>query len=1485
MLSYCCLLALALGSGAIGQEKPVSLVINGGFERSGGWSKPANATLVDSGRTGRCLRMVGGGASQEVLADGKARTFSCSVEIKTEDVAPAPTGGYAYAAVYQLDAAGKWIAFKDFAQLKGTNDWKRYDFTFELVPRAETISLRCGIYNATGTAWFDNWTLVEGRRAYGFAEVSTIGPGAGPPGGAVAVFREEGFPAKGAASSPDRLGKLLRDAGLKVTYLSAEDLANPRKLLPGLFNIVVLPYGESFPAEARRTMTRFLHHGGGFISTGGYAFNNLLLGDGENWIDEDVALARRLTAALDESVLPDGGFETTENAPIKGMQLDGKWRRDGDICAIVEENAKEGRRCAKVTVTAQDPREDRWYLDIEPQRGARYRVSGWIKTEDVTPIGHGMAYMALYEYGDEDKLGEWRDFAVVRGTHDWEQFHYDFSPPATTTRVQIKLGLYRATGTAWFDDIRLANIAGTDPRPMNTSTGTPKDGLTLAPSQIGVFDASFPLRRATGARAGEEQHILPARATIEGELSGWAASGVQGYDNARWIELLDSRDRFGRKRGAAGALMINYGGFYSGSMWGFFGVENRDLFDGSVPELDEGFVNLAGFMVRGLFLRNLKTDLASYRDGEAVGCSVTVENFGSEEQRARVSLQALPEGDEKRAVNIGSAEVTLPPGESQVIEAVWKPGEFDADLYRLVARLSLDGQVIDEMRSGFVVQRDEVVKSGRELRFHDNYFHLDGRPVFLYGSDTYSYAYNSSFENPWTWHLDHVAARDYGFNVYENLQYSRAPAYEFTDSDWRKFEGMAQSCQREGLVFMPCQLVGHNVAISEDLIEKQAAQCKAYGQHMVKYPGLLYYLNGDFRLKHDDKEALGELWNQWLAEKYKTAEALKASWGEEVHVEWGKLVYPPPRAANWDSARECDKARFEIWLTKRWVERHVAAVRSEDKDHPITSEYYRTPSGGLDLILTIDGQDASNIGYFDEPYLDIDRLPLSLRMIDLRMRGKSLGLGEYGVKTHPAWTVENGARGYHIVRTEEEQKRLFMAVAHYGLGMGACKVQNWCLRDASHWVFPWGVFYPNGRIPKDVACWHRNLSLVTRHFRPKYVPPNTAVLLPDNMRLGAHPQTGIEIAFNAFRALMGLHANFNVINEHHIEALTNETKFLIWPSPFCPDDACYQKVLQWVKEGGRLLVTGDISFDWDRKRTRTERLKELCGVEFVKEIYGPPVRTSEGAEQVWQAEAMPPVLLAKPCVEVKPVEAEVLASTSDGLPALLLNRPGSGKVIYCTDPLEMGSAEDVVASLQNVYGPALAGIAPGVVMPGTGRGIHLCRQGLQGGGEFVMAFNTNMPPGSKEVTLPAGDADVVATVAARYPAMTATNGENILVAVGCSGEATFDGQPLVGGDAQVIYLSLDGKALPISEAILLCPFSTGRTAFGTRHAPSDLVTLLGDIRQGEWRTFERREGKPELTLDEDTMTCLVLICKRGEEEKWAQVVSEAMRHPERIGGY
>ena len=100
----------------------------------------------------------------------------------------------------------------------------------------------------------------------------------------------------------------------------------------------------------------------------------------------------------------------------------------------------------------------------------------------------------------------------------------------------------------------------------------------MLPAQIGAFDASYPLKRACRLRTATGQHLVHSAIDRKEPLKGWAASGVVGYDNARWIPLLETDDRFDRPRGPAAAVMFHYNGFYAGSAWAYFGLENLDLF-------------------------------------------------------------------------------------------------------------------------------------------------------------------------------------------------------------------------------------------------------------------------------------------------------------------------------------------------------------------------------------------------------------------------------------------------------------------------------------------------------------------------------------------------------------------------------------------------------------------------------------------------------------------------------------------------------------------------------------------------------------------------------------------------------------------------------------------------------------------------------------------------------------------------------------------
>jgi hypothetical protein len=1481
-------LLLSLAVSLLGADQPASLVRNGGLEASVAWNL-ARATLEPTGNPGRCISCNDhGGATQEVLVARRELTLTVAVDAKVEGVQPEPgKRGYAFAAVYQTDELGNLVRSHDFIQEIGTATWQRKSYTFTVDPKADFVSLRCGLFQATGKAWFDNWTLVAGPESKRLDEVQEPRCRPNSPKGVAAILDEPGMPIHGTASSPETIARILSGAGLETRRLSAVELADPTVLNPTRFHLVVVPTGQTFPAAARLTFREFLRSGGGLITMGGYAFNQQVRKVDDQWLAEEGLVQTQLEQAMaaDRSLLPNGGFEKEQTLRPGAPDVSGQWHGASGRCAMVAEAAKEGRFGAQVTVP--DGATDggsQLVAEVPVKPRTTYQLSGWMRTSSVS--GPGMAYMALYQFDAKGKLVAFRDFATARGTTDWQPYTFIVTPEPSAARLSIRLGLYQAQGTAWFDDIRLGDITGLEFRPMNTATGQPGDGLVTTPDQMGLFDASYPLRRACLVRTSPEQHVLREPVKLSGDWQGWAASGVVGYDNARWIPLLDACDRYGRTRGPAAAMLLHYKGYYAGSCWAYFGVENADLFADPQGPMAHALQEVARFMVRGAFLHNLTTSRRLYHAEEAPAASVLVENRSLQRQRGRVDF-TIREADSSRVLATVSQAFDVGSEAGGLVEAAFPKLNTKASLCQVTAQLRLDEAIGDEMTSGFVVGRPTTLQSGPELRFADSYFTLRGRPMFLFGSDAYSLTYKSAAENPLVWSQELVAARDIGLNLYENLQYTN-PDHRMTEDDWRAFRAMSQLTQQTGLVFMPGMLIGHNVVTSDDELDRQSALCREYARQLGDTPALLYYINGDYVLRPEDqRQAVNVLWNRWLSSEYGTTQRLRTAWGSAaVKGELGSLEYPPPNPGRWDDVAAIDTFRFRNWMMVRWNQAHVKAVREIDQKHPITSEYYSHPFGGIDLVLSIDGQDVSNIGYFDRPGDDIERLPLKIRWNDLRARGRGVSLGEYGVKTHPAWAESRGGRGYHIMRSEEEQKQLFLAVAHYTLGLGGSKIQNWCLRDADDHVFPWGFFYPNQLVPKDAAYAHRNQSIVWRYFSPVYTPEKLVVCLANQLRQGNNEALGTTVGYRTIADLLALHYPFQTIDDDHLDQLPSTAQAMIYPAPFALRDETYGRLRDWVQAGGALLVTGDFSYDANRKRTQAARLRQLAGVEFVEANYENVARGSgRDVAATFSLSGLEPQTV-RPCIRVKPVDAQVLGTSAGGEPVLFRKSLGRGAVWFFTDPVELADGEQPATTRRQLYSAFLQATgktAPLALTPNE-PWVHVIQQPTAKGMIHVL-YNTKTAAGTEDVRLPTSAGTVALKTRNRWPALAAVSREGKLVAVNAL-QATVGEEPVMRAGGLTAVLSLDGRDLRQSEAMLIAPFDQGLVELSRR--PGQFVAVVGEFRAGKWTVLEQLpldQGRLTVELDQDRATCVILVCQQGQQATWGAALTHAMLRPEEVVGY
>jgi len=1483
---------------------PHSFLRDGGFEQSApGGVSPAwviynSADVVRDVHHGgaQSLRINGAATvEQNVFSLVPGRWYACSGWIRTQDVHPANGNGFAYLAIYQYDDAGSLLAFTDFAQVKGSSDWTCYTYAFQVAAGAARVALRAGIFQAGGTAWIDDLTLIEGREPAEWEPAMDVASTVAERPDRVAVLRDD-LPGMGAPSSPDHLAHLLNAAGIETRLLAADELADPGTLNRSNFDLVVLPYGPTFPVAAHRAFQQFLVEGGDFVSMGGYAFDNLVAHTPQGWLPQTEALKGQ------EQSVPIGG--DFEGAP---------WQTDTpEACAVVADVVHSGKHALRVQLPpAAAALSAGWHHDVPAEPGQEYMFSGWIKAGALGREADGFAYLAVYQYGPDDKLVTFRDITNVIAPQDWQRYEWRFRVAEGVTRVRLIAGLYNTSGAAWFDDLALVRVPPIVQ--MNTRTGVPADGLQVSPLQIGAFDPSYPLERAAFACGSESGLVFPVNLKIDGPFEGYAASGVVGYNQARWVSLLDARDRYGRLRGSIGALLRNYAGAYARSSWAFFGVTNRDLFASGNPEMEQGFVRLVKLMLADTYLHNLETDRACYNRGETVKIAVRVSNFGRHAREVTVGFDVQsnePAARGRDAAGIGipalqakpagkptPAEVTrtLAPGETAIIQTEWTVTASDANFYRVTTILSLDGRPEDRVETGFCITDDRAIASGPAVVLKGNYLEAGGARRFLLGTDTYGNMFGSAAQNPLTWARDLAGMRDNGIAVYENLQFypgSFPTPYVADERTARQARAMVQLAQQLRLIYVPGLLIGYDTAATNGLLKQEAEWCTAFPGMCSNAPGMIYYTNGDLRLDMQDTPELRELYQSLLKERYGTPAALQQAWQAEPPIaSFDQVAVASPTSRGWDDLRVRDWRLFEQWLVRRWLTAMHDASKAGAPERPTTVEFYQSPYGGIDLRATLGPINIGNMGYFGLKGSDIAQFPSRFKFSDMRAYGQSLSIGEFGCKTHPAWAQTHD---YHQTRTEREQIDLYLAVPHYALGLGGSKVHNWCWSDAEESIFPWGLVHSNDRVAKRVLSAYRNTALLFKHFEPEYRPPAVWVVTPTSHRAGANGDQVYQATLTCIQGLIEERVDFGVIDEDRLQALPPGAQALFWPLPYCPTDATVVAVGAFARRGGHVYVSGDFSFGPDRKRTRAYRLERLAGVRFVRQNFqgiavprGEPQPAQVG-DDGWAGLAS---WRGWPTISIAAAGAKVIARGLTDEPRLVVNRIGKGEVVYTPDVLE--ATPDSGAVLRAIYRAVLGSArVPRVQIEPDIAGIHAFRVPTRGDGAAYVLFNANATD-ARTVTLRTDHHMYQLRLGPQRPGLILEDAGGHTLGIEAGGLVRRDGQTLASADVHFMLTAEDGRDVLEPRALLLMPLGEGKiriSGWGADKTPAstkegqEISAQVGEVAGGEWTPFEtfapRRTAQGiELDIDPDRAVSLILLAPNDELALVGQKVAHTLTEP------
>ncbi len=1153
---------------------------------------------------------------QEFPLSPRNQHLTLSVYVKTKDVRGG-AGAYCSLNFFQGD---RRIAFQDSEEkLRGDNDWKRIE-TNAIVPPGTTRMRVILLINGHGTVWFDDVQLQFGDEPTPYAPslydeellvklekgkeegkefIEKMKQGR-EKGKDIAIFFEESFPKTKGTPSIEDMCDTLREAGYKPYLLGRVELTNPFILSPTNFDLLILPYGPYFPASATQAIRQFLNGGGSMITIGGYAFDTPLFFAEGRWYEKS------------DIPIPKG-----EKHLLFPLQAGEKWwlsfpagkagyeiLKDKSGENFLQVNIEELRGWTTIASPPVDP----------SQFPAKYIITTF------KARGKGMDKL-FFEWQEKDG-SRWR--TAVSLTPEWKEYYIsvgdleywpdnpsvgrggsgDHFRPENADHLSFGISVEIAQeGKSYEFAVKDIGVM-LDPRGeemlfqevVNTRLGRLQDAMWPAPEQIGVFDPSHPLENAEIAKSAEGQTIIPKDFSLKGPFAGFAAVGPIGKgaghgfgpNVARLIPLLNSYDSQGRFRGYLASIIHNYDGYFRGSSWAIFGVDNKDIFgkDGLLPFLPR----IVESLINKLYLYGGGTEWACYRPGESAKLRVWIANMGNVDKRCKVRFElGFEKGKQDWSKEI---EVELKRGEIKELVQDYPIEEKERrDFCYLRYELWENGEKIDEMDNAFVIWQENLMR-GERPRIKDSYIYFGNKPHFLIGAQSWWGQIDSVTAcSPLAWERDFQLMEDWGFHISRVFwPFSQRE----TERAKRANDALVYLAQKHNVVFFASPNLWNS--LDRGALEEEE---KTAGEIALRYKAVKLFivdLCNEPSLRREDSPPHREEFQRYLREKYGTFAALKEAWGEQLKEKSFEEIKIGPLSSDLNDVRARDTNEFYLRWQKNWYDRLYQAMKSKDPSLLITVgclQGFGWDDVIHDPVLLSQDMDFTNRHY----YGDLKVFPLELKEMDMQWLGKPLSIGECGARNHP------GFEGYGHEPTEEYNRR-FLFLTHLTFGQGASFLNSWHWRDPMEGIFPFGLLHAD-YAPRQAGYVMRAMALLFGSVHPKYQKPKVFLLVPQT-GYSSGERTKFHSAFRrAIQALLQLKVNFEIVTEDKLPLL-KDASLVLYPSPYAISHRTFSLLLDFLQRGGNLYISGEIDRDENFKE-KGERRSIVVGKEeegIIRNIVG-----------------------------------------------------------------------------------------------------------------------------------------------------------------------------------------------------------------------------------------------------------------------------------------
>jgi hypothetical protein len=154
--------------------------------------------------------------------------------------------------------------------------------------------------------------------------------------------------------------------------------------------------------------------------------------------------------------LLNGSFERFDENGVKGFSFPG---RIGEVVFSDTEVVKDGRSSLRFEVPQEgEDNPARLFVELKVQPGRLYRISVWIKTEELNPSNpFGSGRMRVNVLGGGERQLTYFN-PQLQPTNDWKEVKIGFNSRDYKT-VDLQIGVWEGnTGRFWLDDVRVEEL-------------------------------------------------------------------------------------------------------------------------------------------------------------------------------------------------------------------------------------------------------------------------------------------------------------------------------------------------------------------------------------------------------------------------------------------------------------------------------------------------------------------------------------------------------------------------------------------------------------------------------------------------------------------------------------------------------------------------------------------------------------------------------------------------------------------------------------------------------------------------------------------------------------------------------------------------------------------------------------------------------------------------------------------------------------------